>query len=120
MSPTIIPPLSNLVVSFRTDSPDSQSVIHVAFIVANLCRDLYADGNKCAKITNLFIRSEADCTIGIVVFNRVVRTFFARAETTPFFDLHPSIPNTYIASWPLCNNVLTAIRLINEILFTTK
>jgi hypothetical protein len=111
---------TTLEVSFRIGSTVNESATNVAFVIGTVYTGLFADGNLDVALAKITYVTHNKQTVDVVVFVGVGQPFFTHAMTTPFFEVHPMMPDTYTATLPLMNDRLSSTVVVTEILTITR
>ncbi|KAJ3900396.1 hypothetical protein F5879DRAFT_1025448 [Lentinula edodes] len=108
-----VPTHADIVMSFKVYSSGDIGIYDISFLLCNIYRSFLTDDEPQFQICALSFNVGGDYSVGFAAFAGVSAKWIERAETTPTFDIVPDLTETFVTTWPLCRDDLSAAKVVN-------
>ncbi|KAJ4477723.1 hypothetical protein C8J55DRAFT_561315 [Lentinula edodes] len=108
-----VPTHADIVMSFKVYSSGDIGIYDISFLLCNIYQSFLADKEPRFQICALSFNVDGDYSVGFAAFTGVSARWIQRAETTPTFDIVPGLTETFVTTWPLCRDDISAAKFVN-------
>lgn len=108
-----VPTHADIVMPFRVFSSGDIGLYDISFLLCNVYQSFLIDDGPRFQLCALSFNVGIDCCVGFAAFAGVSSRWIERAETTPMFDIVPGLSQTFVMTWPLCRDDLSAAEFVH-------